>query len=564
MTLYISPSPVKKQRAMTLWGHEDPYDLGAGVKASFVAKFDTVSTTQDAAILSTEQVNQLKCFINENDSNLLISDSVNITFNGVNAVGSLNELITKSSYLENEDKIVIGTINSIDRQLVFDNWVAGDPNNLIVNAATVQVADVPVGTVSFRTPVIPIKPDSVQILATLITGEELNLKFNSQGLIESQFAEGAINYQTGLITLFFRKEIDLSNTVKTYTGVGENRQAVYYTVGDNGQYYKGNQIFIKNNLPFGIEPLFAKANTIRFNAKAYAYVPLDPDILGIDTVKLPPSGRVPAYRKGNLIVIKADETTELTDLTLNQPISLGKSRLSFIEVVDSLGVKLPYNTYSVDLDAGKLTLLDGFPTTGYQTPYIANWRYQDMALARDVDISGAIRLTKTLTHNFSAAKSKVSSALLMGTMQARVYNIFTQETWTGKWLDYREGNDSQYKYDTAVSPIVVINKSSLEEDWALVFTSSTAFKLIGKNVGEVATGTTLEDFTPLNEVTGKPLMTIRAVGHANNAVGGNVLRFKTKAANYPVYIARTVLQSNPTSINHAFSLEFQGDKDRII
>lgn len=505
---------------------------------------------------------------------------------------SLNGKVIKA--VERSDLLApeFASLTPLTTALELSTWTnVGDVNKFKITSLASRVKSLPVDSLAFRLPVAPIKPDSVQILATLAEesgGDSLNLRFNSQGVLDSPLAQGRVNYQTGLVTLRFIKRIDITGTSKGYklasgssssssgTSAGSgsssstqysyNRTYEYWGVEHEGDLYNGlpTEVDIGGSRIYGYEPLLALAETIRYNAVGYTFLPLDKDILGVDTVKLPPSGKVPAYRKGDLILVKAEKIVPLPSTTLDTPHSLGKSRLSLIEVVDSLGVKVGYDKYDIDLDAGTVTFKTGFKETDYLAPFSAIYHYQDMAVASDVSISGEIKLTKQLTHDFEPEDTLVSSALLMGTMQARVYGLFTQDVWKNQFLDYRDGADSIFKYDTSVAPIEVTNESCIQEEWAIVFTNTTSFDLIGKNVGRVASGSTLEDFTPLNPVTNRPFMTLKKEGFSTGAKVGNVLRFNTNAANFPIWVVRTILQSNATNLDHHFSLEFKGNKDRVL
>lgn len=505
---------------------------------------------------------------------------------------SVNGKVVRQSDAGNISAPALFTLDPLSKAVSFPTWSGvGETNVFEVTSLASRVASLPVDSLAFRLPVAPIKPDSVQILATLSSdsgGEALNLQFNNLGVLDSPFAQGRIDYQTGLVTLRFLKKIDLTGVSKGYklaTGTSSNsssqnnsgdresstqysynRTYEYWGIEHKGELYKGlpTEVELGGSRIFGYEPLLALAETIRYNATGYTFLPLDKSILGVDTVKLPPSGRVPAYRKGDLILIKAQKEFAITDTSPNVPTSVGKARLSLLDVVDSLGAKVSYDAYDVDLDAGTFTFNNAFTPLSYLSPFKAIYHYQDMAVASDVSISGEIKLTKQLTHDFDAANTLVSSALLMGTLQARVYNLFTQDVWGNRFLPYREGDDSIFKYDTTVAPIEVTNESCIQEEWALVLTSSTSFDFIGKNVGKIASGSLLEDFSPLNPVTKKPMLIMRAAGFSTGGSAGNVLRFNTNAANFPVWVVRTVLQSNATTIDHSFSLEFKGNKDRVL
>lgn len=73
--------------------------------------------------------------------------------------------------------------------------------------------------------------------------------------------------------------------------------------------------------------------------------------------------------------------------------------------------------------------------SAYAQPLSCEHRIEDMALVSDVQITGDITLVSPLTHSYSAANSFVSSALIIGDMQARVSKFFSQYTWTSIWSD---------------------------------------------------------------------------------------------------------------------------------
>lgn len=106
------------------------------------------------------------------------------------------------------------------------------------------------------------------------------------------------------------------------------------------------------------------------------------------------------------------------------------------------------------------------------------------------------------------------------------------------------------------------NRGALEEKWALIFTSNTAFRVVGKSVGQIATGDINTNLAPVNPATGVPYFTLQALGWGSGWAAGNVLRFNTAAANYPVWLARTVLQGPATALNDSFQLQVRGDIDR--
>ena len=65
---------------------------------------------------------------------------------------------------------------------------------------------------------------------------------------------------------------------------------------------------------------------------------------------------------------------------------------------------------------------------------------------------------------------------------------------------------------------------------------------MGESIGQVGTGSVNTVTAPVNPATGVPYFTIAVLGWGSGWAAGNVLRFNTKAANFPMGIARTTLQ----------------------
>ena len=106
------------------------------------------------------------------------------------------------------------------------------------------------------------------------------------------------------------------------------------------------------------------------------------------------------------------------------------------------------------------------------------------------------------------------------------------------------------------------NAGAITERWAIQFTNTTAFNVIGEHVGVIATGTTSTETAPINPATGKPYFTIAAMGWGSGWAAGNVLRFNTIGALFPVWVVRTIQQGPETVTNDSFTLLIRGDVDR--
>jgi hypothetical protein len=196
-------------------------------------------------------------------------------------------------------------------------------------------------------------------------------------------------------------------------------------------------------------------------------------------------------------------------------------------------------------------------------PVTIEHRIEDEALCAEAQITGDLRLTRPVTHNYPADTSFVSSALVVGTLQAASQDGFSQETWTNVWSDVAIGNPLLAQYDDTTYPIAVTNAGAISERWAIIFTSNTSFNVIGENVGQIITGNTSSALSPVNPATGVPYFTLQPGGWGSGWAAGNVYRFNTSGANFPLWVARTVLQS-PTAPpgTDQMTISIRGDIDQ--
>lgn len=170
----------------------------------------------------------------------------------------------------------------------------------------------------------------------------------------------------------------------------------------------------------------------------------------------------------------------------------------------------------------------------------------------------------TLTFNRALARdfpagTLVSTALLMGDLQARVGEAFAQESWTGAWQDSRLGNNIAAQFNQPTYPIVAENRGTVSERWAIIFTGATAFRVIGEALGQVATGNTSGDLAPVNPATGQPYFTLPALGWGTGWSAGNVLRFNTAGPSSPVWVSRVTMPSAPSDAVDSLTLAVRGD-----
>jgi hypothetical protein len=373
------------------------------------------------------------------------------------------------------------------------------------------------------------------IIATPIDGGgQITATANAQGDILTADMDGHIDYETGVVRIRFGDWV---------TAAG-NEGEIWY---DASRVVAG-QIF---------KPRHVLADTIFYTTVGITYLPLSAAILGLDPVRLPADGRVPVYQPGDVVVVLHDQTTTGT-YTSSTTTDLGRVRLAKVTIKDLGGNALAADKYSVDLDTGIITWGD---LAGVSQPLTIVDRIEDMAVLTDVQITGQLALSQPLTHVFPADETLVANAVIYGTLYARTSVPFDQQTWTNVWSDILIGSGVAAQYNANQYPIDVNNKSCIQERWAIIFTSSTAFNVVGEHVGQIATGSTLTDTAPINPNTSEPYFTIPSGGWGAGWASGNVLRFNTYAANAPTWIIQAIGQGPATDTDFTFCLEFRGDID---
>ena len=434
----------------------------------------------------------------------------------------------------------VGTVELATGNAWVEDWAAG-ANPAVDYWAMQQAApasgasELPADArMVFRTAAAPLRPESFQLTATMSDGATVSATADANGLINHSRVKGYIDYQYGVGELYFcnPSATALGTVDVSYLGIS------------------------------GVTTINADTvltSTVRYNAVAYEYVPVDPEIVGVDPVRLPSDGRVPIFQAGDYVVVHRAAALAPQSVTASQVITIGTERLSRIWLIDDEGEEITYG-WARDLDAGTVEIL--LPDEWAQ-PVTVHYSIEHMALVRELDISGQITLNRKLPHDFPAASSYISSALMLGDRYARVSLTFDQQSWDGvSYLDYLSGNAAVATYNTGAYPIEVDNTGAVTERWAVRFTSASAFQLIGEHVGVVATGNIAEDFAPNNPATNTPYLAIRAAGWGSGWVNGNILRINTVGAIKGFAAIRAVQPGEYAALDHRFALLARVDVDR--
>lgn len=482
----------------------------------------------------------LKTDLSPNYKERILNNSVRFTFAGqvyIDRDGILYHSVNPATGAGT----TAGTINYDTGVVTITSWATGVTNAITLQSLQTEINAQVTEKVTFRTPGAPIRTGSLYVQAVQLDGTQISATSTADGYIQTTDMNGTVDYQTGIVDIRFGQWVDPDGYE------GEPWYDEDHIDPESGEIFK----------PVPVYP-----DTIRYNCVVYTYLPLDSNILGLDPVRLPFDGKVAIFKKGDVVVIHhTDQIACANPLPGGTDIDCGRTRLARVEVQDSLGTIVDPDLYTENLDTGHVVFDNPLDLTGYTQPLYVHHTVEDMALATDVEINGRISFNKVLSHDFAKDESYISSAMIIGDLYARWTNPFSQQTWTSVWSDTRIGNPitPQYQYNT--SPIVVENASCIQQRWALIFTSSTDFNIVGETLGQIGTGTINTSTAPLNPNTGRPYFTLAAAGWGSGWASGNVLRFNTYAANYPGWVDRTVLQSNPTTQRDSFRILVRGDID---
>lgn len=286
-----------------------------------------------------------------------------------------------------------------------------------------------------------------------------------------------------------------------------------------------------------------RADEVTYNAIYLQYVPLDAELLGVDTSGLPADGKVPIYRAGGHVLVHHTATLALPNpVVRDNAYSLGRARVASVVVRDAVGTRLPGTLYEVDRNLGTVTVPTASDLSTYAQPLSVEHRVQDELQVISADISGKLLLAGALSHDYPLG-SWVSSKLRQGDKFARVFGYADRTTWQGSWAATFAGSDiGAASFNSIDHPITTTNRGAITERWAAIFINSTEVRIVGEHVGQVLTNASIAaPIAPVNSQQSPALyFTIPAAGWGGGWSAGNVLLFETQAAGGPTWIARSV------------------------
>ena len=408
---------------------------------------------------------------------------------------------------------VLGSIDYTTTEVVIDDY-AGRPITATVTPIACVIGEdwAVLKDTSFRTAAAPLRPNGFTVRADdSETGEQYNALADNEGDLSGDGVTGEVNLERGLADISF--------------------------------------------------PAPVLASSVFYNAVSYKSVPLDPEILGLDPVRLPADGRVPILRDGDILVMTHTARDVIVDPVAGMVVDAGRDKLYDIFIEDSEGTRLDPAMYTVNKEAGTATLATPFTAQDAESNALvgdlyAVHRVDEMAQCTEARIDGTLQLAQPIYHDLPADETWVASAVYLGNLRARVKNFgcFVTDPGFGG-----EGTPSTAQYNDITYPPAIDNRGSVPERWKIIFTGVTGFRLVGEHYGQVETGTTLTDFSPINPQTGTPYFTIESNGWGGGWSTGNTVVFETEAAAAPLWLIRTVLQGMATVDDDQLKIELRGD-----
>lgn len=438
-----------------------------------------------------------------------------------------------------------GTINYSTGLVSLTSYPGGIAPALDVQACLTQALALPLAVATGRTPGSPIRPGSFFVQANRISdGALITAVADVNGNIDTTAMHGYIDVTTGVWSVAFgRYVLDSSLTL-------DDKAEPWYDVAAvdaDGYIWR----------PAEVTP-----GTLRYSCVVQTTLPLDPAIIGVNPVRLPLDGRVQVIRAGDTLVIHDTQAEELAAPVAAGTETLPRTSLAGVVIYDANGLGVDPDLYSVDLSTGELTWADPLDLTGTTAPYTALHTVEDMALCTDAQITGQLTLAQPLMRSYTAGSALVSSAMVAGDVQARVGDLFAQNTWTNVWDDELIGSapTSGATYNDVAYPPIVVNADCITQRWRIQFTSATAFNVVAEELGVVTTGNTSTLCAPINPSTGQPYFQIAAGGWGSGWATGNLLRFNTYAAGAPVWVGRIVQPGAATVTDDRIRLQARYDR----
>ena len=439
----------------------------------------------------------------------------------------------------------VGSIDYQAAKVTLRNWQWVNATQPTLKSLATSLTGNPVSAVTFRTPSAPIKPGSLALRATAIDGTLVSAKANLSGELSAANISGFVDTEYGL------GDVQFGNWV-TATG---NESEPWYdadAIRDDGKIWRAKLVF---------------ANTITYDTRSFSFLPIDSNVVKIDTVRLPQDGRIPIFRRGDTIIIGNRVTTDIGSAhTGGQTVTLPRNDVTRIAVVDADDKNVNAALWDYDLAAGTVTWKTPLDLSSYQMPLKVMHAQEERNRIIQADIDGTLTLLFAMRRAYPIADTYVSSVLIGGDLQVRVSIPFTQRNWNNVWQDTPVGDQLLNKLNLKDYPMILTDDGAIKERWMIKMTGTAQFELYGETLGFVMRGDTLTDLAPINPATGKPYFTLPKQAFGADAPWANqdIIRFNTWGTLLPVLVLCAVQPNpNPPTGTDGYTMCLYGDTTEI-
>ncbi|GAB6044020.1 hypothetical protein [Endothiovibrio diazotrophicus] len=457
----------------------------------------------------------LELVVNENTTDRIVEGSLVLGLGNARYYARQGNLYRDPSLSDGAGTFA-GTVNYDTWDAAIREYDGGLDNRVVVVSLLTEVAPATLQSVHARTPGAPIRPSGMSLTATTVGGNRLFVSSNDLG----QFGgggSGAVDFESGVYHVTFNDSVI--------------------------------------------------ASSVTINCVVYSSLPQNAELIGIDPVRLPADGKVVIFRRGDLLVVFDEHSTDLPALAPGASYDTGFVHISRVSLVDSDGQSLTVGSVESPADgdhvryddlAGRIDVPDDADLSGFVVPFWLSFQYDDLAIANEVEINGRISLGGALGNSYGTT-AKVASAVQFTDLGARATDVFDLRTWSNSWSD-TPGEAATGTYNTGTYPIQVDNIGAIEQRWSVSFASASAVRVIGEDVGVIAEGLPItEDIAPINPVTGTPYFVIQKDGWGGGWGAGNALRFRTTSAQVPIWLVRTVTPGALSHRSDKIALQLRGN-----
>ncbi|MEL4280700.1 MULTISPECIES: hypothetical protein [Shewanella] len=296
--------------------------------------------------------------------------------------------------------------------------------------------------------------------------------------------------------------------------------------------------------------------TLRYDISETVTLNPPPELFGLNPLRLKNGGIVDMFTAWTPITIEHTNVQVVANPAPAQTLNV-RVNARYVDITDSLGSSLwtvDNQHYSHNSATGVVTINSNF--AGFVAPFVLTDSIGEEALVTEVQ-NGKLQLAAPLENTYPVG-AIVASVQNLGDLQARVGPVRDMTAWGGDWNT--DGDAATASMNVVDYPIEVINNNAINEDWVLIFTSPTAFRCVGKGVGQIATGDTINDFSPVNPLTQQPYFIIRKEAFGAGWQQGEAVRFRTYASSKPAMLLRSVASGHSQITTDRAVLAFRGNE----